>query len=136
MLRSSSGPRASNDNSYSESVPHGQVPSRLPRAVVHQQGGDLRVGGGLSGLVQPPAPPQRDHVRHAPSASQRGRHRELPAARPSLREGPPEKSTPLEPIQPLLAPDRGGVDQQATRRAGGDSSTNIINGKSPKGAPT
>ena len=40
----------------------------------------------------------------------------MPTARPSLREGPPATPAPLEPIHPLLAPERGSEDQHATRR--------------------
>ena len=74
------------------------------------------MGGSFCGLVQPPAPPQRHQVRHAPSASQRCCNRNLPGACPGLREGAPGPSQTLEPIHSLLAPTRRSVDQQATSR--------------------
>ena len=40
-------------------VPHSQVPARLPQPAVRQQGGGMRVGSGFCGLVQPPPPSQR-----------------------------------------------------------------------------
>jgi hypothetical protein len=42
----------------------------------------------------------------------------MPAALPSLREGTRGTSSPLEPIKPLLAPVRAGVNQHPTRSAG------------------
>ena len=92
-------------------VPHSQVPARLPQPAVCQQGGGMRVGSGFCGLVQPPPPPQRHQIRHASPTSQRCRHRNLPGAHPGLRKGSPGPPKPLEPIHSLLAPASSGVDQ-------------------------
>ncbi len=81
VLRSFSRPRVSNDNHLvGITVPNAQVPARLPEPAIREQRRGLRVGGGVCGLVKPPTPPQRHQVRHAPSASQRSRHGNLPAA--------------------------------------------------------
>ena len=71
----------------------------------------------ICGLVQPPAPPQRDQIRDAPPAPQWSRQGHLPAASRGLRGRPPGQSNALEPKHPLLAPTRRSVDQQATGRA-------------------
>ena len=97
-------------------VPHSQVPARLPQPAVRQQGGGMRVGRGFCGLVQPPPPSQRHQVRNASPTSQRCRHRHLPGAHPGLRKSSPGPPKPLEPIHSLLAPTSRGLDQQATRR--------------------
>jgi hypothetical protein len=44
----------------------------------------LTVGSGIPGLLQPPAPPQRHPVRHAPRASWRPGRRDLSSPRPCL----------------------------------------------------
>lgn len=89
----------------------------------------LRVGGVVRGLVQPPAPSQRHQVRDAPAAPQRPCRRNLPSTRPCLRKSPAETSASMEPIHPLLAPARGGVDQQATRRTDDGSGSTITKGR-------
>ncbi len=99
-----------------EPVPNGQVPARLPQPAICQQRRGVRVGGGICGLVQPPAPPQRHQIRDAPSAAQRCREGNLPTASRGLREGTSLPSKTLEPKHPLLASTRRSVDQQATRR--------------------
>lgn len=70
----------------------------------------------ICGLVQPPAPPQRDQVRDASAASQWSGRGDLPSPRCRLRTGPPAKSTPVVKINALLASTRGGLDQSATLR--------------------
>ena len=97
-------------------VPHSQVPARLPQPAVRRQGGGMRVGSGFCGLVQPPPPSQRHQVCNASPTSQRCRHCNLPGAHRGLRKGSPGPPKPLEPIHSLLAPASSGVDQQATRR--------------------
>lgn len=72
VLRSFSRPRVSNDNLYSESLFRAakyrpDSPSRL----FASKGRCLPMGGGICGLVQPPAPPQRYQVRDALPAAQR-----------------------------------------------------------------
>jgi len=72
---------------------------------------------------------RRHQVRDAPAAPQQPCRRNLPATRPCLRESSAETSAPLEPIHPLLAQARGGVDQQAARRADDDSGGTIATGR-------
>ena len=71
----------------------------------------------ICGLVQPPAPPQRDQIRNAPPASQWSCHGHLPAARGGLRGRPPCQSNALERCHPLLESTGRSVDKQATGRA-------------------
>jgi len=74
------------------------------------------VGGVICGLVQRPAPPQRDQVRNASAAPQRSGRRDLSAPGCRLRTSAPAKSTPVVTINALLASTRGGLDQSATLR--------------------
>jgi hypothetical protein len=46
-------------------VPHHLRPTELPTAAIPEPGRRLCLGGGIRGLVQPPAPPQRHRVRDA-----------------------------------------------------------------------
>ena len=71
----------------------------------------------ICGLVQPPAPPQRDQIRDAPPAPQWSRHGYLPAASGGLRGRPPCQSNALERCHPLLESAGRSVDKQATGRA-------------------
>ena len=71
----------------------------------------------ICGLVQPPAPPQRDQIRDAPPAPQWSRHGYLPAASGGLRGRPPCQSNALERCHPLLESAGRSVDKQANRRA-------------------
>ena len=75
------------------------------------------MGGSICGLVQPPAPPQRDQIRDAPPAPQWSRHGHLPAASGGLRGRPPCQSNALERCHPLLESTGRSVDKQATGRA-------------------
>ena len=75
------------------------------------------MGGVVCGLVQPPAPPQRDQIRNAPPASQWISHGYLQAASLGLRGRPPCQSNALERCHPLLESTSRSVDKQANRRA-------------------
>ena len=74
------------------------------------------MGGIVCGLVQPPAPPQRHQVRHAPPASQRSGRGDLPSPSCRLRAGPRAQSTALDTNDPLLASAGGGLDQPTVIR--------------------
>ena len=75
------------------------------------------MGGVVRGLVQPPAPPQRDQIRDAPPAPQWSSQGNLPAASGGLRGRPPCQSNSLERCHPLLESAGRSVDKQATGRA-------------------
>ena len=75
------------------------------------------MGGSICGLVQPPAPPQRDQICDAPPAPQRNRQGHLPAESLGLRGRPPCQSNALERCHTLLESTGRSVDKQANRRA-------------------
>ncbi len=80
-------------------VPHREIPTGLTAEAVAERRGGLRLGGGIRGLVQPPASPQRGSSSDQPTPCLR------------LRAGTSRSSTPLEPVHPLLASAGGGLDQ-------------------------
>ena len=87
------------------------------------------MGGSICGLVQPPAPPQRDQIRDAPPAPQWSRHGHLPAASGGLRGRPPCQSNALERCHPLLESAGRSVDKQATGRARTGPGVTIYSGR-------
>jgi hypothetical protein len=94
-------------------VPYREIPAGLPEASFPDRRGGLRLGGGIRGLVQPPASPQRHPVCDAIPATQRRSRCNQPTAGPRLRAGTSTSSAPLEPVNPLLASAGGGLDQSA-----------------------
>jgi len=88
----------------------------ITQPAICQQGRGLPMDLVICGLVQRPAPPQRDQVRDASAAPQRSGRRDLSAPGCRLRTGAPAKSTPVVTINALLASTRGGLDQSATLR--------------------
>ncbi|WP_255094483.1 DDE-type integrase/transposase/recombinase [Synechococcus sp. J7-Johnson] len=117
VLRSFSRPRVSNDNPYSESL-FRTVKYRpdYPRRPHPQQRRCLPVGGGIRGLVHPPALPQRHPVRDPPPAPQRRARRTLPSSRPRLRAVTSAAPPSLESKHPLLATPGVGLDQSTASR--------------------
>ena len=103
VLRSFSSPRVSNDNPYSESA-------------IREQGGGLPLGGLISGLLQPPAPPQRDQVRDSPPAPLGRCRGHVPSPRCCLQGGTSAEPAPLVTISALLASTGSGLDQPTTSR--------------------
>ena len=71
-------------------------------------------GDVICGLVQPPAPPQRDQIRNSCAATQWPRRGDLPPPRCRLRTGTSASSTTVVTIYTLLASTRGGLDQSTT----------------------
>jgi putative transposase len=64
VLRSFSRPRVSNDNPFSESLFRTVKYRPDYQKALPERGRSLHLGGGICSVVQPPAPPQRDSVRH------------------------------------------------------------------------
>jgi len=93
-----------------------QVPAGLPEVSFPERRGGLRLGGGIRGLVQPPASPQRHPVRDAVPAPQRRSRCDQPIPRQRLRASPSSSSAPLEPQHALLETTGGGVDQSTATR--------------------
>jgi hypothetical protein len=107
---------------------HPSRPDRTQPALCQQERG-LPVGGVVCGLVQPPAPPQRDQIRDAPPAPQWIRRGNLPAASRGLRGRPPGQSNALERCHPLLESAGRSVDQQANRGAKTDPGATLNSGR-------
>jgi len=84
-------------------VPNGEIQTGIPQAPLPQPGGGLRLGDGVCGLVQPPAPPQRHPIRNARTAAQRPGCRHRPSTGCCLRAGSPTAPAAMEPQHPLLA---------------------------------
>ena len=93
-----------------------EVPARLPESAIREQGGSLPMGGVICGLVQPPAPPQRDQVRDSYAAPQWPSRGDLSSPRCRLRRSTSATSSSVVTINALLASTRGGLDQSATTR--------------------
>jgi putative transposase len=112
-----SRPGVSDDNAQAEAffrTP--QIPPRLSGEGLQDAGSRAGVGAEVRALVQHRAPPLCAQIRHAGSASRRGRHRCPGGAQGALRKGQSSQSRALARHHPELGSPRHRVAQSGKTR--------------------